>query len=276
MKPVAFDIVRPQTPREAVQLLADPAAGARVVAGSQSLGPMLNLRLVQPRILCDITGIEELSSFTDEEDALTIGACVTTGSIEDRRLPSKGLSMLPDVASGIAYRAVRNRGTIGGSVCHADPAADWPSALCGLDASCVIAGPDGRRTLPISEFISGAFENGLSQGELLVGIRIPRQSGRAQWGYQKLCRKTGEFASAIAAVNIDPDRNIFRLVFGATEGRHLVIADFRPFCDPGRLAPNPVAVKKYLKDAGLTAANILQQIAMMRRAFSQAGVRCET
>jgi aerobic carbon-monoxide dehydrogenase medium subunit len=276
MKPVAFDIVRPRTTKEVIRCLAEPTAGARVVAGSQSLGPMLNLRLVQPRILCDITGIEELTSFTEENDALVVGASVTTGSIEDRRLPLDGFAMLPDVAAGIAYRAVRNRGTIGGSICHADPAADWPSALCGLNASCIIAGPvSSRRTLPISDFITGAFENGLNQGELLVGIRIPRQSRGAKWGYKKLCRKTGEFASAIAVVNIDLDRGMFRLVFGATEGRHLVIADFRSLCDEGQPAPSSTAVRKLLTEAGLSTTHISQQIAMMQRAFFQAGVRCE-
>src|SRR3984885_14034724 len=192
MKPVAFHIVRPRTTEEAVKPLSSAASGARVVAGSQSLGPMLNLRLVQPQILCDITGIEALTSFVEEKDALVVGASVTTGCIEDRRLPSNGFAMLPDVAAGIAYRAIRNRGTIGGSVCHADPAADWPAALCGLGASCIIAGPGGRRTLPIDEFIVGAFENAMGDGEVLVAIRIPRLSAKAKWGYQKLSRKTGE------------------------------------------------------------------------------------
>jgi carbon-monoxide dehydrogenase medium subunit len=276
MKPAAFDIVRPRTTEEAVQFLSSPTSGARVVAGSQSLGPMLNLRLVQPQILCDITGIEALTSFVEEKDALVVGASVTTGCIEDGRLPSNGFAMLPDVAAGIAYRAVRNRGTIGGSVCHADPAADWPSALCGLNASCVIAGSGGsRRTLPISDFITGAFENDLKPGELLVGIRIPRQPSGAKWGYQKLCRKTGEFASAIAVVNIDRDRDVFRLVFGATEGRHLVIPDFRVLCENGQAAPSSIAVRKFLNEAGLSLVHASQQIAMMQRAFSQAGVRCE-
>src|SRR3984957_14482691 len=194
MKPVAFDIVRPRTTEEAVKLLSSPTSGARVVAGSQSLGPMLNLRLVQPQILCDITGIEALTSFVEEKDVLVVGASVTTGCIEDRRLPSNGFAMLPDVAAGIAYRAVRNRGTIGGSVCHADPAADWPSALCGFSAQCIIEGPKGRRSVRISDFITGAFATTLDAGEFLVALRIPRRSTGGRWGYQKLCRKTGEFA----------------------------------------------------------------------------------
>lgn len=276
MKPVDFDLVRPRTVDDAVKFLKDPSVGSRIVAGSQSLGPMLNLRLVQPDVLCDITGIEELTSFKEEKDVLFIGASVTTGAIEDGRLPPEGLSMLPTVAAGIAYRAVRNRGTIGGSVCHADPAADWPSILCGLDASCVILSPDGnRRTLPISDFIIGAFENALNSGEMLLGFRVPRLSPEGKWGYQKLCRKTGEFASAIAVVKIDPDRDCFRLVFGATEGRHLIISDFRLLCAGQSELPSNDAVREMLENAGLSAVHVSQQLAMMRRAFFQAGVSCQ-
>jgi aerobic carbon-monoxide dehydrogenase medium subunit len=277
MKPVAFDIVRPQTTREASQLLASASDGVRVVAGSQSLGPMLNLRLVQPRLLCDVTGIEELASFREGADALFIGACVTTGSIEDKRLPLQGFGMLPDIAAGIAYRAVRNRGTIGGSICHADPAADWPSALCGLNASCIVLKTNGdRRTIAMSDFITGAFETALAPGELLVGVTIPRRSRQAKWGYQKLCRKAGEFASAIAVVSIDPEKEQFRLVFGATEGRHLIIPDFRTLCEPGRAAPDIGSVGDILGKAGLSATHNSQQLAMMKRAFSQAGAPCES
>jgi carbon-monoxide dehydrogenase medium subunit len=140
----------------------------------------------------------------------------------------------------------------------------------------VIAGSGAsRRTLPISDFIGGAFENDLKPGELLVGIRIPRQSPGAGWGYQKLCRKTGEFASAIAVVNIDHDRDVFRLVFGATEARHLVVPDFRVLCENGQPVPSSIAVRKVLSEAGLSSTQVSQQLAMMQRAFSQAGVRCE-
>ena len=108
---------------------------------------MLNLRLARPRLLIDITGIPELTRVEDTADAVTIGACVTTASIEDGRLPGHGLEMLPAVAGRIAYRAVRNRGTVGGSLCHADPAADWVTVLCVLGAECSIAGV-GSAALP--------------------------------------------------------------------------------------------------------------------------------
>ena len=271
MKPVAFDIVRPRTTHEVVRLLSDPDAGARVVAGSQSLGPMLNLRLVQPKLLVDLTGIDELTSFQEDDVGLTVGACVSTGSIEDGCLPGHHFAMLRSVAAGIAYRAVRNRGTIGGSVCHADPAADWPSALCGFDAQCIIEGPDGRRSLPVSDFITGAFATTLDIGEFLVGLRIPRRSTSGRWGYQKLCRKTGEFAMAIGVVNIDPAKDVFRLVFGATEGRQITIPDFRPLGLQADADPDQQALAETLVNHGITdPVAISQQTAMMTRAFQQA------
>ena len=178
MKPSAFDILRPHSVAEAIELLSASAGDASIVAGSQSLGPMLNLRLVRPRLLIDVTGISEMTKVEEDDKGVTVGACVTTASIEDGKLPCKGLTMLPAIAANIAYRAVRNRGTIGGSVCHADPAADWPVALCGLSASCIIAGPQGRRSLPVDEFIVGAFETMLDDDEILVAesgaaLRLP-------------------------------------------------------------------------------------------------------
>src|SRR3984957_813182 len=152
MKPVAFEVVRPRSIMEVIDLLSRSNGDARIVAGAQSLGPMLNLRLVQPEMLLAITGIPEMSAVEEDEEGVTVGACVTTGCIEDGKLPRDGLAMMPVIAADIAYRAVRNRGTIGGSVCHADPAADWPAALCGFGATCIIEGANGCRTIPVNEF----------------------------------------------------------------------------------------------------------------------------
>src|SRR6185369_3138000 len=121
MKPAAFEFVRASTLSEATTILLESDGAASVVAGAQSLGPMLNLRLVQPRILVDITGIAELTEIEDGDEAVTLGACVTTANIEDGRLPGRGLRALSLVAGRIAYRAVRNRGTIGVCVGHAAP-----------------------------------------------------------------------------------------------------------------------------------------------------------
>jgi carbon-monoxide dehydrogenase medium subunit len=227
MKPAAFEFVRAGSLAEAARLLIEADGAARIVAGAQSLGPMLNLRLVRPRVLIDITGIPETTRVEDSEDAVTLGACVTTANIEDGRLPGRGLQALAAVASQIAYRAVRNRGTIGGSLCHADPAADWLSALCALGAECIIVGAKGGRRLPADQFVTGAYETVLGPGELLEAIRIPRLSPRSRWGYNKICRKAGDFALAIGAVLSDADHDRLRIVIGATRGRPIVVEDAR-------------------------------------------------
>ncbi|HVO89434.1 MAG TPA: FAD binding domain-containing protein, partial [Casimicrobiaceae bacterium] len=128
MKPVDFEYARAHSIDHALRLLEDAHGEAKVVAGAQSLGPMLNLRLVQPRLLVDIAGIGELTRIEERPDAVVLGACVTSANVEDGRIPERGLRMLRAVATVTAYRAVRNRGTLGGSLCHADPASDWIAA----------------------------------------------------------------------------------------------------------------------------------------------------
>src|SRR5262245_9315413 len=152
MKPANFAFARAASLGEASTILREANGGAKVVAGGQSLGPMLNLRLVQPRILIDITAIPELTRVEEDAEGITVGACVTTADIEDGRLGMPELPILSAIAAGIAYRAVRNRGTIGGSLCHADPAGDWLPVLSALGAEC-IAG-DGRRArrIPVAQF----------------------------------------------------------------------------------------------------------------------------
>jgi carbon-monoxide dehydrogenase medium subunit len=227
MKPAAFEFARAASLREAAAMLAQAGGTAKVVAGCQSLGPMLNLRLAQPRLLLDITGVPELTRAEETAEQVIIGACVTTADIEDARAPVRALPMLRAVAAGIAYRAVRNRGTIGGSLCHADPAADWTSALTALGAECIVSDGRGSRRVPVERFMTGAFEVALAADELLEAISIPRVSPRGRWGYYKVCRKTGEFALAIGAVLLDPEREAFRAVMGATHGKPIVVEDAR-------------------------------------------------
>ena len=155
---------------------------------------MLNLRLAQPSLLVDITGIPELTGIEREAGDITIGACVTTADVEDGRIGADAPPMLAEVATRIAYRAVRNRGTVGGSLCHADPAADWVTALAALGAEAIIVSGRAERRVPVRRLITGAFETAVGPGEILRAIRIPMPSARARWGYYKVCRKAGEFA----------------------------------------------------------------------------------
>jgi len=227
VKAAPFDYARPRDVGEAVKLLAGAGEGGKPMAGSQSLGPMLNLRLVQPALIVDLRGIEELRATSETTDAVVFGACVTHADIEDGRVPDPARGLMREVASNIAYRAVRNRGTIGGSLSHADPAADWPSALALLGATAILEGPGGRREVPAEKFVTGVFETVLRTGEVLVGVRVPKVSRRARTGYWKFCRKPGEFPQAIGGVLDDPERGTVRAVIGATRGPAHVLGDAR-------------------------------------------------
>ncbi|MBI1383375.1 MAG: carbon monoxide dehydrogenase [Rhizobiales bacterium] len=224
MKPAPFEYVRPGSLAEAQVLLAD-RAGAKVMAGGQTLGPMLNLRLVQPSLLVDITRIDELTRVEaiDGGRALLIGACVTHAAIEDGLIEDPCQGLLGFVARGIAYRAVRTRGTIGGSLAHGDPAADWLSSLVAADAAVVVHGGSGERRMGLADFMLGAMSTALEEDEMLTGVVVPRLSRGARWGYAKICRKTGEFAHAIGVYLEDRERGIERFVAGATDGRPIVV-----------------------------------------------------
>ncbi len=176
MKAASFDYERPADLGAALALLATPDREVKLMAGCQSLGPMLNLRLAQPELLVDITRLPETRRVEATGDGLTLGACTTHAVIEDGRVPDVTNGMLATVAGGIAYRAVRNRGTIGGSLAHADPAADWMTALSALGAVVLTVSPRGKRALPIDEFMLGMFMTALEPDELIEAVRVPRLS----------------------------------------------------------------------------------------------------
>lgn len=218
MKPVDFAYRRPVDVAEALRMADAEGPGAKFLAGGQSLGPMLNLRVVRPSALIDISALAELRSARVEGDELALGACVTHADIEDGRAGAEFGPWLSRIASGIAYRAVRNRGTIGGSLCHADPAADWVTTLPALGAVTVIMGMKGERRLPVEAFLTGALMTVLEPSELLIGVRIPRPKAQAQFGYAKSCRKAGEFSKASAAIRFDPGAASGRISLGALDG----------------------------------------------------------
>jgi aerobic carbon-monoxide dehydrogenase medium subunit len=228
MKPAPFDFARPSTLADAIALLRCEDRSVKLLAGGQSLGPMLNLRLVQPDLVVDITAVPDLLRAETDGDGLLIGACVTHADIEDGRVPDPTDGAMPAVARAIAYRAVRNRGTIGGSLVHADPAADWISALAALGAEAIIRGPTGQRRLPVERFMVEVFEAALEPDELLEAIHVPWLSPHRRWGFYKCCRKVGEFAHAIGAVLFDPERAVCRVVIGATESTPIVVPDAAP------------------------------------------------
>lgn len=215
MKASSFDFVRPSSIQETTEILAQHQGDARVLAGGQSLGPMLNLRLVRPSAVVDISALDELKTVDVSSSEISIGALVTHGALELSKEVGTTFDLLRKVAGGIAYRGVRNRGTMGGSVAHADPAADWPSCLLALDARVSIAGPSGIRQLPIGEFLISSFTVALEPGEFITRLHIPALSATARWGYYKHNRKVGEFAEAIGCFIDDKARGVSRIVAGA-------------------------------------------------------------
>lgn len=225
MKPVAFEYQRPQSLADIYPLLRQEEADNRPVSGGQSLGPMLNLRLSRPALLVDLRHVPALREVQDHGDALGYGAAITHAAFEDGLVPDAGNGMMQHVACGIAYRPVRNRGTIGGSVAHADPAADWISTLLSLNASLRIGNGKTTRLLTVDAFMLGGFTTALESGELLERIIVPRLSSDARWSYYKICRKTGEFAKAIGAAVLDVKRGYARVVCGAIEATPIVLQE---------------------------------------------------
>ena len=223
MKAAPFAYERPSNLNAALALMAKSDGAVKIMAGGQSLGPMLNLRLVQPDLIVDIAGLSELRHAERDGNDLLIGACITHADIEDGRIPDVTRGAMQRVASMIAYRAVRNRGTIGGSLSHADPSADWLSALAALGASLRLRSLAGVRHLTIAEFVTGALESAIKPGEIVEAVRVPAMASSARFGYVKSCRKTGEFAHAMSAVVIDPDAGAVRVVIGALETAPLML-----------------------------------------------------
>jgi aerobic carbon-monoxide dehydrogenase medium subunit len=225
VKPVAFSYVAAGNAAEASAHLARAGDGAKLIAGGQSLAPMLNLRLVRPVALVDIARAAAMREVKDEGDAVVYGAATTHAEVEDGVVPDATPGWLAGVARRIAYRAVRNRGTMGGSLAHADPAADWVNALSALAAEVVLGRGDALRTVALTEFFTGPFATVLASDEVILGIRVPKRGPAARWGYWKFCRKVGDFAKASAAVLIDAERNETRVLLGAIERPPVLLAD---------------------------------------------------
>jgi carbon-monoxide dehydrogenase medium subunit len=206
MKPAPFGYVRADSEAAAIAMLKHYGSGAKLLAGGQSLGPMLNFRIVQPTHLIDIRRIAPLRAIrTTASGGLWIGAGVTHAEIEDGKT---GETFLAGIAGGIAYRAVRNRGTIGGSLVQADPAADWPTVMCARGGVAHVLSGGGERCaercVPLAEFFVDQLQSVLADDELLLGIELPAP-GTTRYGFAKIARKPGEFAESLAVVALQQD-----------------------------------------------------------------------
>ena len=265
MKPVNFDYVRASDADDALRQLKDAPDNAKLLAGGQSLGPLLNLRLVQPTLLIDIRTCPDLRQVNSEPDATVYGAALTHAEFEDGLINDVTEGCLRSAARHIAYRAVRNRGTLGGSLVHADPAADWPTIMLALGAEAVIKGQNGLRALSMSNFSQGAFDTNLASDELLFAVRVPKPSSVARWGYYKFCIKAGEFAKASAAVLHDPERSVTQAVIGALDRPPLLLEN------TDELLKHPATAEALLKDQlpELTGAKLRLHTTALKRAVLQ-------
>jgi len=205
MIPAVFDYVRPATLDEALGLLARHGDEAKVLAGGHSLIPAMKLRLSQPKLVVDIGRIGDLRSIGERDGKIAIGALTTHYDIESSALLAGSCPLLPEVAGKIGDVQVRNKGTIGGSCVHADPASDWPAAMLALDADFEIAGPDGSRTVSAKDFFVDILTSAVKPGEILKSIQLPGTAKTV--AYVKFAQKASGFAIAGVAAVVDKARN---------------------------------------------------------------------
>lgn len=200
MIPAQFDYQAPTTIDEAVKLLAANPDEAKILAGGHSLIPAMKLRLAQPALLVDIARIKDLSYIRESGDRILVGAMTTHYELESSALLKKICPLLPECASHIGDVQVRNKGTIGGSLAHSDPAGDWPAAIIALGAEMVAVGTNGERTIKADDFFVDLLTTALAPGEILREIRIPKPSGRFGHAYQKVRHPASGFAVVGVAV----------------------------------------------------------------------------
>jgi carbon-monoxide dehydrogenase medium subunit len=233
---------------------------------------MLNLRLARPALLIDISRVEALRSVTESNGVVRIGAGVTHSDIEDGRFPSLRDHPWQRVAGTIAYRSVRNRGTIGGSLAHADPAADWILAAWACDARIEIARSGASRQLTLPEFMQAAYTTALAADEMLVAVCIPASVARSEWGYYKVCRKVGDFAEASCAVRFDAHAGQARVVVGALDGPPRGLDVLAQSVARDREVPTDLAIGEALDAAAVTADPIARRMltATVARAIGRA------
>lgn len=199
MKPAPFQYVAAQSVEHAISLLCEYGAGAKLIAGGQSLVPMMNYRLARPDWLIDINRISELAGVKAERDVLRIGSLTRYAELEKSDEVRRFVPLLSQILPHIAHTAIRNRGTIGGSICHADPAAEMPVAMLALDAIFEIRGASGTRRVAADNFFIAQMTTAIEPEEILVAIEIPSMQDKDASGFSEFARRRGDFALASAA-----------------------------------------------------------------------------
>jgi aerobic carbon-monoxide dehydrogenase medium subunit len=218
MTPSAFDYLRPTSLAEATRLLASHADDAKILAGGHSLLPMMKLRLSAPKILIDIGSLSELSGIREENGTLVIGACTTHYAAETSALLLQRCPLLAETAAAIGDVQVRNRGTIGGSIAHADPAADWPAAVLALEAQITLVHRAGTRTVSAADFFVDLLTTAMESHEILTMIRVQANPSRTGGAYLKVPQPASGFAltGVAAQVTLGANNTLQRVAVGIT------------------------------------------------------------
>ena len=203
MKPPAFTYHRPRSLAESVRLLSDLGSDAKVLGGGQSLLPIMNMRLAEPTDLVDVTAIRELRGATAVAGGIRYGATTTHGMFEDQLVPDAAGGLLHRAAAGIGYRAVRNRGTVAGSLAHSDSSAEWPTVMSALDAIVEATSVRGTREIPVRDLLQGFFTTMLDPDEVISAVHVAQLPTDRWWGLHKTARKAGEFAESLAVALLD-------------------------------------------------------------------------
>jgi carbon-monoxide dehydrogenase medium subunit len=193
--PAKFDYVRPGSVDEAIRALAEGGDDAKVIAGGQSLMPLLRLRLAYPDLLVDVGGLDELRGVRDSGDALVIGARTTHYQLVHDPLVAEHAGLLAETTRTVADPAVRHRGTLGGALAHADPAGDLPAVVLALDATMIAHGPNGQREIPAADFFVDYLTSALEPDEILTAIRIPKLGPGWGYRYEKFHRTAQSWAT---------------------------------------------------------------------------------
>lgn len=222
MKPAPFEYAAPNTLSEALSVLADNDPDeVKILAGGQSLMPLLNMRLARPRLLLDLTRLEELEYVREIDGGLAIGAMTTKRAIEESELVRDRNPLFWRATVMIGHPQIRNRGTVGGSMVQADPAAEYPAAAVALDIELVARGAAGERTIPADEFFVTYLTTSLESGEILTEVRVPDLRPGTGWSIQEVARRHGDFAIVGAAATLRLERGRCAdpriVVFGATD-----------------------------------------------------------
>ena len=212
MIPASFEYSSPKNLSEAISLLKQHGADAKILAGGQSLIPLMKLRLAAPKHLIDLSRISDLSYIRESDGYLTIGALTREAELERSDLVRTKYPIISDTAAVIADPLVRNLATVGGNLAHADPANDHPATMLALGSEVVAAGPKGTRKIPLTELFTGLFTTSLDADEILTEIRIPVPPARSGGAYMKVERKVGDFAAAAVAAQITLDGNVCKRV----------------------------------------------------------------